>query len=140
MAAVEAPPQTPGATADTGQGQPDPRALAVAQEIQNQLQEAEAIHFGSRATGVCGPAAVAVPVRTAAPGRHRGGVEAGPSGPRTARLPGFVNGLKAHAVQFASASEQMDTSNPMGWLVFPIFGALAEFERDRIREPRWPAS
>ena len=28
----------------------------------------------------------------------------------------------------------MNITNPMGWLVFQIFGALAEYERDRIRE------
>ena len=35
MAVVEAPLQTPGTAADIGQGQPDPRALAVAQETQS---------------------------------------------------------------------------------------------------------
>ena len=55
MAAVEAPPQTPDTAADIGQGQPDPRALAVAQEIQSRLPKAEVILFGSRATGTWRP-------------------------------------------------------------------------------------
>lgn len=50
MAVVETPLQTPGTVADIGQGQPGPRDLAVAQEIQSWLPEAEVILFGSRAT------------------------------------------------------------------------------------------
>ncbi len=46
----------------------------------------------------------------------------------------FIDGLKERSVQFASVTERIDTSGSMGWLVFQIFGALAEFERDRIRE------
>ena len=55
MAVVEAPLQTPDTAADIGQGQPDPRALAVAQEIQSRLPEADGILFGSRATGTWRP-------------------------------------------------------------------------------------
>jgi DNA invertase Pin-like site-specific DNA recombinase len=42
--------------------------------------------------------------------------------------------LKAHGVGFASLTEQIDTRSPSGQLVFHIFGALAEFERNLIRE------
>ena len=42
----------------------------------------------------------------------------------------FVDQLKERGMQFASVTEQMDTSNSMGWLVFQISGALAEFKRD----------
>ena len=55
MAVVEVPLQTPDTAADIGQGQPDPRALAVAQEIQSRLPEADGILFGSRATGTWRP-------------------------------------------------------------------------------------
>jgi DNA invertase Pin-like site-specific DNA recombinase len=37
-------------------------------------------------------------------------------------------------VAFLSLTEAIDTSTPGGKLVFHIFGALAEFERDLIRE------
>ena len=35
---------------------------------------------------------------------------------------------------FLSLTESIDTSTPGGKLVFHVFGALAEFERDLIRE------
>ncbi len=35
---------------------------------------------------------------------------------------------------FVSLTEQIDTSTPGGRLIFHVFGALAEFERDLIRE------
>lgn len=37
-------------------------------------------------------------------------------------------------VRFRSLTESMDTSTPGGTLVFNIFGSLAQFERDLIRE------
>lgn len=37
-------------------------------------------------------------------------------------------------VQFASLTESIDTNTPGGTLVFNIFGSLAQFERDLIRE------
>lgn len=37
-------------------------------------------------------------------------------------------------VRFRSLTESMDTSTPGGALVFNIFGSLAQFERDLIRE------
>jgi DNA invertase Pin-like site-specific DNA recombinase len=49
-------------------------------------------------------------------------------------LIGFVDGLNDGDVQFASLTEQMDTSTNMGRLIFQIFGAMAEYERALIRE------
>jgi DNA invertase Pin-like site-specific DNA recombinase len=37
-------------------------------------------------------------------------------------------------VGFKSLGEQLDTTTPGGRLVFHLFGALAEFERDLLRE------
>ena len=45
-----------------------------------------------------------------------------------------VKMLRAKGVQFKSLRENIDTSHPGGKLIFHIFGALAEFERDLIRE------
>src|SRR5437867_1277944 len=45
-----------------------------------------------------------------------------------------VTALHAQGVAFQSITENIDTSNPTGKLVFHIFGALAEFERSIIRE------
>lgn len=45
-----------------------------------------------------------------------------------------VNELHARGVGFKSLNENIDTTNPGGRLVFHIFGALAEFERELIRE------
>jgi DNA invertase Pin-like site-specific DNA recombinase len=45
-----------------------------------------------------------------------------------------VTSLGRRGVGFKSLTEGMDTSTPNGRLVFHIFGALAEFERDLIRE------
>lgn len=42
--------------------------------------------------------------------------------------------LDERDIGFRSLTEAMDTTNPGGRLVFHIFGALAEFERDLIRE------
>lgn len=42
--------------------------------------------------------------------------------------------LEQRGVGFKSLTEQIDTTTPGGKLVFHIFGALAEFERDLIRE------
>ena len=42
--------------------------------------------------------------------------------------------LQADHVGFASLTEQIDTTTSGGKLIFHIFGALAEFERDLIRE------
>lgn len=45
-----------------------------------------------------------------------------------------VSALKERGVGFVSLTEAIDTSTMNGRLVFHIFGALAEFERDLIRE------
>ena len=45
-----------------------------------------------------------------------------------------VTALDARGVGFRSLTEAMDTTTTGGKLVFHIFGALAEFERDLIRE------
>lgn len=45
-----------------------------------------------------------------------------------------VDELKQQQVGFKSLSEGLDTTTPGGKLVFHIFGAIAEFERDLIRE------
>lgn len=42
--------------------------------------------------------------------------------------------LQNRGIVFASLTEQIDTRAPTGQLVFHMFGALAEFERNLIRE------
>lgn len=49
-------------------------------------------------------------------------------------LIGLLTQLAEREVGFASLTEQIDTTTPGGKLVFHVFGALAEFERDLIRE------
>lgn len=46
----------------------------------------------------------------------------------------LINMLAERSVGFRSLSEQIDTTTSGGKLVFHIFGALAEFERELIRE------
>jgi DNA invertase Pin-like site-specific DNA recombinase len=45
-----------------------------------------------------------------------------------------IRQLAARGVGFRSLQEQLDTTTSGGKLVFHVFGALAEFERDLIRE------
>src|SRR5437867_2246405 len=45
-----------------------------------------------------------------------------------------VTALQSTDVAFQSITENIDTSTPTGKLVFHIFGALAEFERNLITE------
>jgi DNA invertase Pin-like site-specific DNA recombinase len=45
-----------------------------------------------------------------------------------------IRALEERGVGFRSLQEQVDTTTPGGRLVFHVFGALAEFERDLIRE------
>jgi len=45
-----------------------------------------------------------------------------------------VQALAQRGVGFKSLTETIDTTNSSGKLIFHIFGALAEFERDLIRE------
>jgi DNA invertase Pin-like site-specific DNA recombinase len=51
-----------------------------------------------------------------------------------AHLIDTVRTLEAEGVGFRSLTEGVDTTTPGGMLVFHIFGALAQFERDLIRE------
>lgn len=45
-----------------------------------------------------------------------------------------VTALEAAGVGFRSITEAIDTTTPGGRLIFHIFGALGQFERDLIRE------
>ncbi len=45
-----------------------------------------------------------------------------------------VAALEARGVGFRSLTEAIDTTTPGGRLIFHIFGALGQFERDLIRE------
>jgi DNA invertase Pin-like site-specific DNA recombinase len=45
-----------------------------------------------------------------------------------------VHALDARGVGFKSLQEHIDTTTPGGKLIFHVFAALAEFERDLIRE------
>jgi DNA invertase Pin-like site-specific DNA recombinase len=45
-----------------------------------------------------------------------------------------ITGLNNQGIGFKSITESIDTTTSGGKLVFHIFGALAEFERDIIRE------
>src|SRR3954454_7506761 len=51
-----------------------------------------------------------------------------------AHLIDTIRGLQERGVGFRSLQEQIDTTTSGGKLVFHVFGALAEFERDLIRE------
>src|SRR6266852_3599340 len=46
----------------------------------------------------------------------------------------LINDFNARGIGFKSLQENIDTTTSGGKLVFHIFGALAEFERDIIRE------
>lgn len=46
----------------------------------------------------------------------------------------LLRGLKERNIEFMSLTEQIDTTTPGGKLIFHLMGALAEFERDLIRE------
>lgn len=46
----------------------------------------------------------------------------------------IVNELEAKNIGFESITEKIDTSTPTGRFVFHLFAALAEFERNIIRE------
>jgi DNA invertase Pin-like site-specific DNA recombinase len=42
--------------------------------------------------------------------------------------------LQSRGVEFKSLTENMDTTTPGGVLIFNVFAAMAQFERDLIRE------
>ena len=46
----------------------------------------------------------------------------------------LLNTLRDKGVEFISLTEKIDTTTPGGKLIFHVMGALAEFERDLIRE------
>jgi len=46
----------------------------------------------------------------------------------------MLNTLQGRNVEFVSLTEQIDTTTSGGKLIFHLMGALAEFERDLIRE------
>jgi len=46
----------------------------------------------------------------------------------------LVEIFKQKDVSLVSLSDKVDTSTPQGKLIFHIFSAIAEFERDLIRE------
>jgi DNA invertase Pin-like site-specific DNA recombinase len=45
-----------------------------------------------------------------------------------------IRDLEVRSVEFRSLQEHLDTTTPGGRLVFHVFAAMAEFERDLIRE------
>ena len=45
-----------------------------------------------------------------------------------------VRDLDRRGIGLCSLTEQIDTTTPGGRLIFHVFGALAQFERDLIRE------
>ncbi len=49
-------------------------------------------------------------------------------------LIGIVTDLEARGVTFRSLKESVDTKGPAGKLVFHLFAALAQFERELMRE------
>lgn len=55
-------------------------------------------------------------------------------GRSTTHLLGLVAELEARGIHFASLTEAIDTSTSTGRLVLAVLAALAEFERDLIRE------
>ena len=45
-----------------------------------------------------------------------------------------IHDLETRQIDFESLSESLNTATPVGRLIFQIFGAIAEFERELIRE------
>ena len=46
----------------------------------------------------------------------------------------IINNIKLWNINLIVSTQQIDTTTPMGMLIFHIFGAIAEFERELIRE------
>ncbi|MHC1585763.1 MAG: recombinase family protein [Candidatus Syntropharchaeia archaeon] len=46
----------------------------------------------------------------------------------------MIDDLRKYGTDFVSLTEQIDTTTPVGKLMFHIIGAFAEFERDMIRQ------
>ena len=55
-------------------------------------------------------------------------------GRNLADLVGLIAELEQRKINFESLTEKIETSSPAGRLVFHVFAALAEFERNLIRE------
>jgi DNA invertase Pin-like site-specific DNA recombinase len=95
------------------------------------------------ATG-CSPRRPAAPAPTG-PSSPRSSTSSGPGdtlvvwkldrlGRSLRHLVDVVTGLAERGVEFRSLQESIDTTTPGGKLVFHVFAALAEFDRDLIRE------
>lgn len=55
-------------------------------------------------------------------------------GRNLADLVRLITDLEQRKINFASLTEQIETGTPAGKLIFHVFAALAEFERNLIRE------
>jgi len=55
-------------------------------------------------------------------------------GRRMIKLINLINEFKSKGIQFVSLENNMDTSNPMGMLLFNICAAFTEMERELIKE------
>ena len=66
--------------------------------------------------------------------RRAGGVAARPGGAVAQQPIELMAELEAERIRFQSVTESIDSTSPGGKLVFHILGALAEFERNLIRE------
>ena len=55
-------------------------------------------------------------------------------GRNLADLVGLISELEQRKINFESVTEKIETISPAGRLVFHVFAALAEFERNLIRE------
>ncbi len=52
----------------------------------------------------------------------------------TAHLIAMLEEFRALGVEFISINEQVDTSTPIGKMIFTVIGSIAQLERDIIRE------
>src|SRR4051794_8053621 len=65
---------------------------------------------------------------------HAGAIDRRRRGRSLKHLIETITQLHSRGIGFKSLTEQIDTTTSGGKLIFHIFGALAEFERDIIRE------